>query len=325
VIGDAPCAHCLALNGGSRCDRDLDARKPKRLRAFESLPAPWPRPYSFARASPHWRTAMLKATRSFSRRTILAACGLLSLASFAPAPAAAADLTVFAAASLKNALDDVNAAFTKKTNTKVVASYAASGALIKQIEQGAPADVFISADLDWMNYGEKAKAIATDTRVNLLGNRLVMVAEAGSALSNITIDSKLDLDAVTKGGRIAIGDVKSVPAGQYAQQAFQKLGLWAKVEPKIAMSESVRAALALVARGEAPVGVVYETDAKVEPKVKVVGAFPADSHPPIIYPVAQTTHGAANADAKAYLTFLRSDDVKTIFTKYGFSMIATGS
>src|SRR5215470_1976660 len=185
-------------------------------------------------------------------------------------------LTVFAAASMKNALDDINAAYTKSTGIKVVASYAASSALIKQIENGAPADVFASADLDWMDYGAQHKLIKDDTRVNLLGNRLVLIAPKDSKIGTVTIAPGFDLAKLAGDGRIVTAAVRAVPVGKYAKAALEKLGAWAAAEPKFAMTENVRAALTLVARGEAPLGIVYETDAKVEPGVKIVGAFPAD-------------------------------------------------
>ena len=228
-------------------------------------------------------------------------------------------LTVFAAASMKNALDDVDAAYTKKTGVKIAVSYAASSTLMKQIEQGAPADVFISADLDWMDYGSKTKVIKDDTRVNLLGNKIVLIAPKDSKIDHVAIGPGFDLAKLAGDGRITTGDVKSVPVGKYAKAALEKLGAWTAVEPKMAMAESVRAALALVARGEAVLGIVYETDAKVEPSVKIVGAFPADSHPPIIYPVAATV--TAKADATDYLAFLRSAAARAIFEKYGFTVL----
>ncbi len=228
-------------------------------------------------------------------------------------------LTVFAAASMKNALDDVNAAYTKKTGVKVVTSYAASSALMKQIEQGAPADVFVSADLDWMDYGSQKKVIKDDTRVNLLGNKIVLIAPKDSKISDVRIGPGFDLARLAGDGRITTGDVASVPVGKYAKAALEKLGAWAAAAPKFAMAESVRAALALVARGEAVLGIVYETDAKIEPGVKIVGAFPADSHPPIIYPVAATV--TAKPEANDYLAYLRTQAAKTVFEKYGFSFL----
>jgi molybdate transport system substrate-binding protein len=257
--------------------------------------------------------------RSFTIRLVLGllAGGLL----LSPQPSFAQDktLTVFAAASMKNALDDINAAFMQKTGIKVVASYAASSALMKQIESGAPADIFASADLDWMNYGSQKKVIKDDTRVNLLGNKLVLIAPKDSKLDNVTIGQGFDLAKLAGDGRIATGDVKSVPVGKYAKAALEKLGAWAAAEPKFAMAESVRAALTLVSRGEAPLGIVYETDAKVDPGVKILGAFPADSHEPITYPVAATI--TAKPEAAAYLAFLRGPQSKDIFEKYGFTFL----
>jgi len=228
-------------------------------------------------------------------------------------------ITVFAAASMKNALDDVDAAFTNKSGVKVVASYAASSALMKQIEQGAPADVFVSADLKWMDYGSEKKVVKDETRINLLGNKLVLIAAKDSKIGNVTIAPGLDLAKLAGDGRIATGDVRAVPVGLYAKAALEKLGVWTSVEPKMAMADNVRAALILVARGEAPLGIVYETDAKVEPGVKIVGVFPDDSHEAIVYPVALTA--SAKSEAAQYLAFLRSPAAKSIFEGYGFSFL----
>src|SRR5580704_3226916 len=241
--------------------------------------------------------------------------GLFSL----PASAEEKGLTVFAAASMKNALDDIDAAYSAKTGVKVVASYAASSVLAKQIDQGAPADIFLSADTDWMDYAAKQKTINTETRTNLLGNSIVLIAPKDSSIGNVTIGQGFDLAKLAGSGRIATGDVNSVPVGKYAKAALEKLGTWEAAAPKFAMAESVRAALTLVARGEAMLGIVYATDAKVEPEVKIIGTFPADSHPPIIYPVAATT--TAGAGAAGYLAFLHSQAAKTIFEKYGFTFL----
>ena len=244
---------------------------------------------------------------------------LVVLVAIADPPAAFAQdktVTVFAAASMKNALDDINAAFAKSTGVKVVASYAASSTLIKQIEQGAPADVFASADLDWMDYGSQKKVIKDETRVNLLGNRLVLIAPKDSKLDNVTIGPGFDLAQLAGDGRIATGDVQAVPVGKYAKAALEKLGSWQAAAPKFAMTENVRAALTLVARGEAPLGIVYATDAKVEPSVKIIGTFPADSHPAIVYPVAATV--IAKPETAGYLSFLRSTAAKAAFEQYGF-------
>ena len=242
-----------------------------------------------------------------------------ALASAPPMAAAQDSLTVFAAASLKNALDDANTAFTKANGVKIVASYAASSALAKQIESGAPADVFVSADLQWMDYVAQKNLIKPDSRVNLLGNKLVLIAPLDSKLDKVAIGQGFDIAKLAGDGRIAVADVKAVPAGLYAKAALEKLGGWAAAEPKLAMAENVRATLSFVARGETPVGIVYETDAKVEPKVKIVGVFPDGSHPPVIYPVAATT--SAKADAGKYLSYLRGSEAKGIFEKYGFSFL----
>jgi molybdate transport system substrate-binding protein len=171
-----------------------------------------------------------------------------------------------------------------------------------------------------MDYGSQKKLIQDDTRVNLLGNALVLIATKDSKIDKVTIGQNFDLAGLAGDGRIATGDVKAVPVGIYAQAALEKLGVWSAVEPKMAMTANVRAALTLVARGEAPLGIVYATDAKVEPGVKIVGVFPEDSHPPIIYPAAVTT--GAKPDATPYLAFLRSQAAKSIFEGYGFTLIA---
>jgi molybdate transport system substrate-binding protein len=248
----------------------------------------------------------------------LMAAGLCAALS-APAVAQEKSITVFIAASIKNALDDLNAAFLKQTGIKVVASYAASSALAKQLEQGAPADIFASADLDWMDYSATKKTIKDDTRVNLLGNRLVLIAPKDSKIENIALAPGIDLAKAIGDGRIATGEVNSVPVGKYARSALEKLGIWASVQNKFAMTDNVRAALALVSRGEAVLGIVYETDAKVEPGVRIVGAFPADSHPAIVYPVAATAN--AKPEAAAYLAFIRSGIAKAVFEQYGFTFL----
>jgi molybdate transport system substrate-binding protein len=244
---------------------------------------------------------------------------MLCGAALPPASAEDKTLTVFAAASMKNALDDIDAAFTAKTGVKVNASYAASSTLAKQIEQGAPADIFVSADTDWMDYAIGKKNINESTRVNLLGNSIVLIAPKDSKIDTVTIGPGFDLAKLAGDGKIATGDVKSVPVGKYAKAALEKLGAWSAAEPKFAMAESVRAALTLVARGEAAIGIVYATDAKVEPGVKVIGTFPADSHPPIIYPVAATS--SAKPEANAYLDYLRSSAAKAVLENYGFTYL----
>jgi molybdate transport system substrate-binding protein len=240
-----------------------------------------------------------------------------------PAFAEEKGLTVFAAASMKNALDDIDAVYTAKTGVKVIASYAASSVLAKQIDQGAPADIFLSADTDWMDYATRQKTIKPETRTSLLGNSIVLIAPKDSSIDKVSIAPGFDLAKLAGTGRIATGDVSSVPVGKYAKAALEKLGAWDAVAPKFAMAESVRAALTLVARGEAVLGIVYATDAKVEPGVKIVGTFPADFHPPIIYPVAATT--SAGAGAASYLDFLRTSAAKAVFEKYGFTFLVRPS
>ncbi|OJV01531.1 MAG: molybdate ABC transporter substrate-binding protein [Shinella sp. 65-6] len=235
-------------------------------------------------------------------------------------PAAAAEkVTVFAAASLKNALDAANAVWQKETGNETAVSYAASSALAKQIEAAAPADLFISADLAWMDYVAEKKLIKDDTRSNLLGNRIVLVAPKDNA-STVEIKEGFDLAGLVGDGKLAMGAVDSVPAGKYGKAALEKLGVWSTVEGKVAGAESVRAALALVSRGEAPYGIVYETDAAADPGVAVVGTFPEDSHPPIIYPVAILSESQSPA-AGAYLDFLKSDKAAPFFTGQGFTIL----
>jgi molybdate transport system substrate-binding protein len=252
---------------------------------------------------------------------ILTAFTLLLGSAWSPAVAQDKTLTVFAAASMKNALDDIDAAYTARTGVKISVSYAASSALAKQIEQGAPADVFVSADTDWMDYAIKQKTINEPTRVNLLGNTLVLIAPKDSKIDNVSIGPGFDLARLVGDGKIATADVKSVPVGKYAKSALDKLGAWEAAEPKFAMTENVRAALALVARGEAVLGIVYSTDAKVEPGVRIIGTFPADSHPAIIYPIAATT--AAQPETADYLAFVRSSAAKATFEKYGFKFLVS--
>lgn len=258
-------------------------------------------------------------TRRDWLKAISLALGVV-LAGTAFAPAQAAEkVTVFAAASLKNALDAINGEWLKQTGKEAIVSYAASSALAKQIEQGAPADVFISADLAWMDYLADKKLIKADTRSNLLGNRIVLVSGKSDA-PTVEIEPGLDLAGLLGDGRLAMGAVDSVPAGKYGKAALEKLGLWPNVAGKVAGAESVRAALLLVSRGEAPYGIVYRTDAAADANVKVVGTFPEDSHPPIIYPIAITAD-SRNADAAAYLEFVRSPEAAALFQAEGFTVL----
>jgi len=255
-------------------------------------------------------------------RYLLALFSLFALTGVPHIAAAQGQITVFAAASLRNALDEADAAFSKSTGTKVTVSYAASSALAKQIAQGAPADIFVSANIEWMDFLDGKKLIAPGTRVNLLGNSLVLIAPKNSKLGHVTIGKGFDIAKLAGDGRIAVADVKAVPAGLYAKASLTALGAWTAAEPKLAQAENVRATLAYVARGEAPLGIVYSTDAKIEPKVKIIGVFPADSHPSITYPIAATASGH-KARTKAYLHFLSTPAAKAIFEKYGFRFLPT--
>lgn len=263
---------------------------------------------------------MLTSRRSWL--ALLTAAVLTLAAGTAPAAAQSRDVLVFAAASLKNALDEIAAQWQRESGKKAAISYAASNTLIKQIEQGAPAAIFISADLDWMDYGQQKNLIKPDTRSNLLGNRLVLVAPKDSNIS-ANIRPGFDLAALLKGDRLAMGNVDAVPAGKYGKAALEKLGAWDGIKDKIAQAESVRAALLLVARGEAPLGIVYQTDAASDPTVKIVGTFPENTHPPIIYPIALTKE-STSPDASAFLNFIRSPAARPIFERQGFTVLGPG-
>jgi molybdate transport system substrate-binding protein len=256
---------------------------------------------------------------NFVRRGLVLALALGFLATpFLWASAQAADITVFAAASLKNALDDAAKKYEAKTGDKVVVSYAASSALAKQVEQAAPADIFFSADLDWMDYLEQKKLLDTASRHTLLGNTLVLIAPKDSTVS-LSIEKNFPLlQALGPDGKLAMANVDSVPAGKYGKAALTYLGVWDQVAPRVAQAENVRAALTFVARGEVPLGIVYGTDAKSEPAVKVVGTFPENSHPKILYPVALTS--SAKPEARKFLEFLLSSEAAPAFEAQGFSI-----
>jgi molybdate transport system substrate-binding protein len=245
------------------------------------------------------------------------ACCLCLFFAFSAPIALAADLTIFAAASLKEALDEANAAYMRQSGDNVKISFGASSALARQIESGAPADIFVSADLDWMDYLQKRNLVQPATRKNLFGNRLVIAAPADA---NVKIDVRpgFDLAGALKGGHLAMADPEAVPAGKYGKAALEKLGVWGSIESRVARAENVRGALLLVSRHEAPLGIVYATDVAADPGVKVVGVFPPDSHPPIVYPIALTTETRDPA-AKRLLDFLASTAVKPIFENHGFS------
>jgi len=232
----------------------------------------------------------------------------------------AAPPVAFAAASMKTALDAIAAAWKADTGKTVSIAYASSAVLAKQIEQGAPADIFISADLKWMDYLEKAKLIRARTRKNLFGNKLVLIEPSDTDVK-LEIVQGFDLAGATGDGKIAVCAVDSCPAGIYAKEALESLGAFAGVEPMLAQADNVRNALTLVSRGEARFGIVYATDAKADPKVKVVGMFPSSSHSPIVYPVALVA-ASANPDAAHFLAYLTSQAATKIFLEQGFQILS---
>jgi molybdate transport system substrate-binding protein len=227
---------------------------------------------------------------------------------------------VFAAASLKTALDKVAVGWRGETGKAATISYAASSTLAKQIENAAPADLFISADEEWMNYLQKRQLIDTPSRIDLLGNALVLIAPKESNIET-TIAPGFPLTQLLRGGRLAMADPSAVPAGKYGKAALTALGVWQQVAGHIAAAENVRAALLLVARGEAPLGIVYKTDAAAEPAVKLVAIFPPDTHPPIVYPMA-LTGSSKNPDAPALAAYLRGPAARAIFEAQGFTVLA---
>jgi molybdate transport system substrate-binding protein len=229
-------------------------------------------------------------------------------------------LVIFAAASMKSALDQIAAAWAVKTGRLPAISYASSGVLAKQIEQGAPADVFLSADTQWVDYLDKAHLLRAGTRLNLLGNQLVLIAPADSTES-LKIKMHFDLAGATGDSKVAVCTIASCPGGIYAKEALQALGVWDAVEPKLAQADNIRSALALVARGEAKFGIVYATDAKAEPKVKVVDIFPPSTHAPIIYPVAVVAD-SKNPDAESFVAFLRSQAAAKVLVGQGFTFLS---
>jgi molybdate transport system substrate-binding protein len=263
--------------------------------------------------------------RQINRRTWLGLAMASAVVPMSVARAQTGDLVIFAAASLKNALDEIATDWSKAASKPMPKiSYAASSVLAKQLEQAAPADLFISADLDWMDYVEKKDLIKKDTRVNLLGNKIVLIAPKDS---KVTVDVKQGFDLAKAlvdekgaGGKLAMGNVDSVPAGKYGKAALEKLGAWGGVKDKVAQADNVRAALLLVARGEAALGIVYSTDAAAEPNMKIVGTFPEGSHPPIIYPAAVIKDSKA-ADAVPFLDYLKSTKARPSFEKQGFAVL----
>lgn len=250
-------------------------------------------------------------------RRIVMALAVLSAMGL-PGQALAGDgLLIFSAASTTDAVSELATMFQKQTGTKVICSFASSSTLAKQIEQGAPANVYISANIKWTDYLEKAGAIVKDSLMDLLRNRLALIAPQDSNLPSLKLAKETDLKPMLGDGRLAMGDPEHVPAGIYGKQALVSLGIWAGVANDIAATANVRAALALVETGEAPLGIVYTTDAAISKKVRLLGVFPDDSHDPIVYPAALVT-GRDTAAGREFLKFLTSPQAKAVFEKYGF-------
>ena len=253
----------------------------------------------------------MRLTRRLAACCVLASLTLLAEAAGAPR----GEILVFAASSLTDVLNDIAAAYERETGVHVALSYAASSALARQIEAGAPADVFFSADTDWMDYLLSHDLIQRQSRCDIVGNRLVLIAPAGSTVS-LRIGPGFALASALGTGHLATGDPDSVPVGRYAKAALTNLGVWSQVQGRIVRAENVRAALELVARMEAPLGIVYRTDALIEKRVRIVAEFPASSHPPIIYPAALTR--TARPIAGKFLEYLQSKAALAVFERYGF-------
>lgn len=258
---------------------------------------------------------MSRQIPALSRRALIGVLAAVPLA--LPACAAAPPPLVLAAASLQEAMRAAADAWTRMGHLRPTLSFAASSALARQIVAGAPADLFVSADMPWMDAVEKAGRIVPGSRAVLLGNRLVLVAAAGNPRT-VPLDQAGPLLAAIGGGRLAMADPDAVPAGIYGKAALQKIGAWDRIAPKLVRAENVRAALALVERGAVPFGIVYATDARASTAVRVAGMFPAGSHPPILYPVARLSQGRS-ADAEAFRRFLLSPAGKAIFASFGFT------
>lgn len=228
-------------------------------------------------------------------------------------------VTVYAAASLTNALQDIGRAYEAETGVKVKLSFAASSLLARQIEAGAEADIFFSADTDWMNYLADRSLVKPETRKNLLSNRLVLIAAKDNPIQ-LEIKAGFPLSQALGDGRLAVADPDSVPAGRYARSALTSLGVWDSVAERLVRAENVRFALTYVARGEAPLGIVYETDARAEPMVRAVGVFPASSHLPIVYPAALTA-SSSSTEARTFLAYLTGGKAAGLFMKHGFGIL----
>jgi molybdate transport system substrate-binding protein len=259
-----------------------------------------------------------KLLLSLSTAAMIALIGLIP--GISSAASAQTEMVVFAAASTTKALTEILELYASRNPVSIKPSFASSSTLAKQIANGAPADVFLSADLPWMSFLEEKNLIERKSRIDLLGNRIVLIVPADSPVKKINVSPGFSVtDFLGKDGRLAIGDPDHVPAGKYAKKALETLGAWDTVKDRLAPTKDVLAALVLVERGEAPLGVVYATDAAASKKVRVAGIFPETSHPPIVYPVAAVA-GGKTTEAGRFLDFLKSPEARTIFTKYGFSV-----
>jgi molybdate transport system substrate-binding protein len=261
---------------------------------------------------------VMARARRLTAGLVVAAAAFLAIS---PGSSQERTVTIFAAASLQTALDRVVAAWQAEGRGEAVVSYAATSALARQIEQGAPADLFISADLEWMAYLDERGLLDSNGRTGLLGNRIVLVAPTGVA-QPVEITPELDLVAMLSGGRLAVADTEAVPAGRYARASLEALGLWDGIADRLAPAENVRAALALVSRGEAPLGIVYATDDVADAAVEAIGVFPSETHPPIVYPAAILA-GKANPSSEAFLEYLRYPTAVCIFQTRGFTVFAS--
>jgi molybdate transport system substrate-binding protein len=269
-------------------------------------------PYRYALSDIAIAGAPMSLTRRLAAWCVLATLTLPLQAAEAPP----GDVLVLAASSLTDVLNDIAARYTRETGAHVKLSFAASSALARQIEAGAPADVFFSADTDWMDYLQSHDLIQPPSRHDIVGNRLVLIAPAASPIL-LTIGPGFALASALGSGRLATGDPDSVPVGRSAKAALMNLGVWTQVQDRIVRAENVRAALELVARAEAPLGIVYRTDARIEKSVRIVAEFPASSHPPIIYPAALTR--AARPAARRFLDYLQSPAAHEAFERFGFA------
>ena len=258
------------------------------------------------------------------RASVLFVMGVLASALIAlPRPSQAADILIFAAASQRDALDAVIDTYRPSGTYRIRASYQSSSALARQIERGAPADLFISANVDWMDYLQTRGLIDDRSRTDLFGNELVLITAKGSKTAGVTVERGFGLAALLGNRRLAVGDPDHVPAGLYARQAMQSLGIWDSVAQKLARADNARSALALVARGETPVGIVYASDAAADSSVRVIGRFPEDAHAPIVYPAAVTERSENANAARAFLDFLRKPEAARIFARYGFRVLGS--